>query len=108
MGGSPLPNIDWNIAMLAPLAALVVGSLTVLVLDFVVPLGRSRPWAFAAGLGAVFLAGWYVYADAAGAATAAFQVGGPGLTTVVGAYIGGGFTRLFQILILGAAALSLL
>src|SRR5690606_24989387 len=72
------------------------------------PLGRSRPWAFAAGLGAVFLAGWYVYADAAGAATAAFQVGGPGLTTVVGAYIGGGFTRLFQILILGAAALSLL
>lgn len=103
-----MPNIDWNIAMLAPLAALVVGSLTVLVIDFVLPLGRSRPWAFAAGLGAVFLAGWYVYADAAGAATAAFQVGGPGLTTVVGAYIGGGFTRLFQILILGAAALSLL
>src|SRR5690554_4791339 len=99
MEGNRLPHVDINYAMLAPLIAMVVGALAVLAIDLILPLGRSRPWAFLAAIGGVLVSAWYVYGQGAAPASAA----GQGPATVLGAYVGDGFTLLFQTLILAAA-----
>lgn len=97
---------EMNFSMLAPLIAVVAGALAVLVVDLVLPLGRSRLASFAVALASVALAaactiqrGWL--GGRAGAAA------GAGLETAGGAYVGDGYTVLFHLVILGATVLSI-
>lgn len=48
-----------DLTPIAPLAALAVGALVVVAADLLAPRSLARPWAYAAALAAVVLAGWY-------------------------------------------------
>lgn len=49
-----------NFTIAAPLLALAAGALVILLLDLLLPAETANPWWYAAGLGAVGVAGYYL------------------------------------------------
>lgn len=92
-----MPNFAENLPVLAPLLALAVGALGVLVLDLVLPARRGYGWWFAVALAGVALAALYTV-PLLGASRSAFG----------GALVADRFGLFFWLVILAAAGASLL
>lgn len=104
--------VDINFSAIAPLITLATAALVVLVLDLILPAGRSRPWAYAAALAGVALSFWYTVSlrdlvAASGAAEGFARITG-GMTAFGGAYIVDRFGLLFGLIVLTAAFLAIL
>lgn len=114
---SNLTTVDLNFFAVAPLITLAVAGLVVLVLELVLPAERSRPWWYAAGLGGIALALYYVAllwsGPAAGPAASIIGAGlwgrvTNGISVFGGAYVVDRFTLLFSGIVLIAAFCTVL
>lgn len=112
-----LTTVDLNFLAVAPLITLAVAGLVVLILDLVLPADRSRPWCYAAGLGGILVALYYVAGLWSGPASgpAASVVGAGALGRVTngiavfgGHYVVDRFTLLFSVIVLIAAFCAIL
>lgn len=56
-----MPQVDVNFQIIAPVVTLAVGALAVILLDLVLPAGRSRNAMAAVTVAGILLAGWYGY-----------------------------------------------
>lgn len=86
-----------NFTIAAPLLALAAGALVILLLDLLLPAETANPWWYAAGLGAVGVAGYYLS-----------QIWGKGLTGFNGAMIMDQFAVVFTLILLGAVFMTIL
>ncbi len=114
---SNLTTVDLNFFAVAPLITLAAAGLVVLVLELVLPAERSRPWWYAAGLGGIALALYYVAllwsGPAAGPAASIIGAGlwgrvTNGISVFGGAYVVDRFTLLFSGIVLIAAFCTVL
>jgi len=112
-----LATVDLNFWAVAPLVTLAAAGMIVLLLDLVLPAGRSRPWCYAAGIGGVLVALYYVAGlwsgPAAGPAASVVGAGALGRVTNGIAVFGGHyvldrFTLLFNVIVLIAALCAIL
>jgi NADH-quinone oxidoreductase subunit N len=86
-----------NFTIAAPLLALAAGALVILLLDLLLPAEAANPWWYAAGLGAIGVAGYYLS-----------LIWGKGLTGFNGAMVMDQLSVVFTVILLGAAFMTIL
>lgn len=114
---SNLTTVDLNFLAVAPLITLAVAGLVVIILDLALRADRSRPWWYAASIGGILIALYYVATLWSGPASgpAASVVGSGlwgrvtnGISVFGGAYVVDRFTLLFNTIVLLAALCTVL
>lgn len=86
-----------NFAIAAPLLALAAGALAILLLDLILPPKQAQPWWYAAAVGAVALAGYYLV-----------PLWNQGLKGFGDGLLMDQFALAFTVVLLGAALLTVL
>ena len=97
-----MPAVDINFSLVAPLIALAVGALVVLVFDLALPARAAVGWWYVASLGAIALSGYYTWSLWP-------QVAGGGtLSAYAGAFVADRFSLVMNAILLGTALFTVL